>query len=67
MPATEQKKKVRCFKSPIPTREVSIVYSRSYLKKSIIEALYSEVVASLPEEMKKAKPNERVIKIPSFQ
>jgi LysR family hydrogen peroxide-inducible transcriptional activator len=67
MPATEQKKKVRCFKSPVPTREVSIVYSRSYLKKSIIEALYSEVVASLPEELKKAKSNERVIKIPSFQ
>jgi LysR family hydrogen peroxide-inducible transcriptional activator len=67
MPPTEQKKKVRCFKSPIPTREVSIVYSRSYLKKSIIEALYSEVVASLPEELKKAKSNERVIKIPSFQ
>jgi len=67
MPATEQKKKVRRFKSPVPTREVSIVYSRSYLKKSIIEALYSEVVASLPEELKKSKPNERIIKIPSFQ
>lgn len=66
MPATEQKKKIRVFKSPVPIREVSIVYSRSYLKKSIIEALYKEVVSSLPKELKQAKSNERVIGVSLF-
>ena len=48
MSASEQKKKIRCFKSPVPTREVSLVYSRAFLKKSIIEALYKEIGSSLP-------------------
>lgn len=67
MPATEQKKKVRFFKSPVPSREVSIVYSRSYLKKSIIEALYKEVASSLPKDLKQAKSNQRVIGVSSFK
>ncbi len=67
MSAKEQKKRVRFFKSPVPTREVSIVYSRSYLKESIIEALVNEVVSSLPKELKTLKSNERVIEISSFK
>jgi LysR family transcriptional regulator, hydrogen peroxide-inducible genes activator len=63
MPASEQKKKVRFFKSPAPIREVSVVYSRNYLKKSIIEALHKEVVSALPRELKKSKLKERLIKI----
>ncbi|MFT4578447.1 MAG: LysR family hydrogen peroxide-inducible transcriptional activator [Nitrospinales bacterium] len=63
MSASEQKKKVRFFKSPAPIREVSVVYSRNYLKKSIIEALYKEVVSSLPKELKKSKTKERLIEI----
>jgi LysR family hydrogen peroxide-inducible transcriptional activator len=67
MSAREQKKKVRFFESPVPTREVSVVYSRSYLKKSIIEALYKEVVSSLPKELKTPQPNERVIGMSLFK
>jgi LysR family hydrogen peroxide-inducible transcriptional activator len=67
MSASEQKKKVRFFKSPAPIREVSIVYSRNYLKKSIIEALHKEVVSSLPKELKKLNPKERVIELTSFK
>ena len=67
MSASEQKKKVRSFKSPVPTREVSVVYSRAFLKKSIIEALYSEIVSSLPNELKKPKPKERIIGVSSFE
>ena len=66
MPASEQKKKIRCFKSPAPTREVSLVYSRAYLKKAIIDALYNEIVASLPKELKESKSHQRVIGISSF-
>jgi LysR family transcriptional regulator, hydrogen peroxide-inducible genes activator len=67
MSASEQKKKVRFFKSPAPTREVSVVYSRNYLKKSIIEALHKEVVSSLPKELKKSNPKERVIGLPALK
>lgn len=66
MSPSEQKKKIRFFKSPIPIREVSIVYGRSYLKKSIIEVLHKEVYASLPKELKVSKTRERVIDMPSF-
>ncbi len=67
MSASEQKKKVRFFKSPAPIREVSVVYSRNYLKKSIIEALHKEILSSLPRELKKSKSKERVIELPSFK
>ena len=67
MSASEQKKKIRCFKSPVPTREVSLVYSRAFLKKSIIEALYKEIGSSLPRELKKITPKNRVIEISSFE
>lgn len=67
MSASEQKKKVRFFKPPVPTREISVVYSRNYLKKSIIDALHKEVVSSLPKELKKAKSKERVIELPPFK
>jgi LysR family transcriptional regulator, hydrogen peroxide-inducible genes activator len=67
IPAAEKKKKIRVFKAPIPIREVSVVYSRSFLKKSIIEALYKEIVSSLPKELKNSKTKERVIEMPSFQ
>jgi len=61
------KKKVRFFESPAPTREVSIVYSRSYLKKSIIEALHKKIVSSLPKEYRQPLSETRVVKLPSFR
>ena len=67
IPAAEKKKKIRSFKAPVPIREVSIAHSRSFLKKSIIEALHKEIVASLPKELKNSKTRERVIEIASFQ
>lgn len=67
MSPNEQNKKVRFFKSPAPTREVSIVYSRNYLKKSIIEVLHKEVVSSLPRELKNSKTKMRVIELPTFK
>ena len=67
MAQTEIKKKVRFFKSPAPIREVSIVYSRSYLKKSIIEALHQNIVSSLPNELKHGKTKGKVIDVsPNF-
>jgi LysR family hydrogen peroxide-inducible transcriptional activator len=46
-----QKKLVRDFASPIPTREVSLVHARSFQKERIIIALENEILANLPKEV----------------
>ncbi len=43
------------FAKPVPTREVSLVHSRSFLKEKIIDALVSEILESLPKELKSLK------------
>lgn len=44
---------LRFFDDPVPRRKVRIVYSREYLKRNIIEAFREEVMAAIPEELKK--------------
>ena len=67
MSTAEVNKKVRFFNPPVPTREVGIVYSRSYLKKSIIEALHKKILASIPKELKDSPAKSRVIGLPPFK
>jgi LysR family hydrogen peroxide-inducible transcriptional activator len=43
------------FHNHIPTREVSMVYSRSFLKQEIIDALEQEIVYGLPKEISSRK------------
>lgn len=66
MSRTEIKKNLRFFKNPIPTREVSIVTSRSFLKQSIIEVLSNNIISALPDELKQSDSKTRVMKLPSF-
>ncbi len=61
------KKKLRFFKPPVPTREVSIAYSRSFLKQGIITALGKTILSILPEELKKPETKNRTIDLPSFR
>ena len=51
----DQNKYIRKFKKPIPTREVSLVHSRSFLKQEIIDALQDEILDSLPKEIRSLK------------
>lgn len=44
---------IRHFKKPVPMREVSIVFHRDFVKKRLIEALKDEIIASIPEKIKK--------------
>lgn len=44
---------LRYFDDPVPRRKVRVVYGREYLKKNIIEAFKKEVMAAIPEELKK--------------
>jgi len=55
-----EKKRLTPFKPPVPTREVSLVTHRDYIKKDLIEALKSEVLASLPPGVRKKEGYFRV-------
>ncbi len=53
---SSQSQLVRKFKSPAPMREVSLVVHRDYMKKRMIELLRQEIIASIPEKIRKNKP-----------
>lgn len=46
---------IRHFKKPAPMREVSIVFHRDFVKKRLIEALKEEIIAAVPEKIRKNK------------
>jgi LysR family hydrogen peroxide-inducible transcriptional activator len=52
---------VRYFKSPEPVREISIFTHRHFVKKKLIKTLSEEIMATLPNKMKK-KDKRDVIK-----
>ncbi len=47
----EEKSRIRPFSGFPPTREVSIILNRSYLKQKLVELLYNEITDSIPVEM----------------
>ncbi|MDR2131129.1 MAG: hydrogen peroxide-inducible genes activator [Odoribacteraceae bacterium] len=47
----EKRKQVRSFSSYTPVREVSVIYSRHYIKQKLISLLCEELKAMLPAEM----------------
>lgn len=52
MISSEKSKLIREFKNPIPKREISIVFRRSFLKKKIILKLRDEIIKHIPKELK---------------
>lgn len=48
----EQLDRVRYFKNPEPSREISIVTHSNYIKKRTIDALEEEILNSVPKKMK---------------
>ncbi len=62
--SSEDRKHVREFHNPIPTREVSLVHNRIFLKEKIITALEAIVIENLPAElMSMKKKNYEVVSI----
>lgn len=51
----ERTYQIKDIKSSVPTREVSLVHSRSFLKEAIIIALEKEILESVPVELKSFK------------
>jgi LysR family hydrogen peroxide-inducible transcriptional activator len=47
----EESARLRPFKDTAPIREVSIILNRSFLKQKLVELLYNEITAVVPQEM----------------
>ncbi len=47
----EEKGRLRKFSGSEPTREVSIILTRSFLKRKLVELLYKEITGAIPKEM----------------
>ncbi|MFZ2322748.1 MAG: LysR substrate-binding domain-containing protein [Ignavibacteriaceae bacterium] len=50
-----QLKLVREFNPPVPQREIGLVYSKSFIKKHLINAIKKEILSSIPKELKDKK------------
>lgn len=46
---------IRQFKRPAPVREVSVVVHRDFVKKRLVDALKQEIIAGIPEKIKRNK------------
>lgn len=53
----KQKGLVVPISSPVPSREVGIVFTRQHYKQSLIKALSEVLIASLPEKVRNQTPN----------
>jgi LysR family transcriptional regulator, hydrogen peroxide-inducible genes activator len=53
--SNKQLELIRHFKKPAPMREVSIVFHRDFVKKRLIDALKDEIIAAVPEKIRKNK------------
>lgn len=53
----EKKHQLKKFKAPVPTREISLVHSRTFLKEHIINAMINSIVNSIPNELSSLKKN----------
>ncbi|PIE70154.1 MAG: DNA-binding transcriptional regulator OxyR [Deltaproteobacteria bacterium] len=51
----EIKTHIKTFSDPVPTREVSLVYNRTFLKETIINALEKCIIEHLPDHIRSLK------------
>ncbi len=53
----EKIRQLKAFRRPVPSRQVSLVYNRSFNKQKIISALSLEILNHIPDELKRMKKN----------
>lgn len=54
----EVKRYIKKFKKPVPTREVSLVHSRSFLKETVVSALEKVILDCLPNRVRSLKKSD---------
>ena len=57
---TDKCKLIREFKNPIPKREISIIFQRSFLKRKIIHKIQEEIMKQLSNEIIRKKSGDVV-------
>lgn len=48
----QQREKLRYFQSPEPAREIGLITPKNFVKRKMIEALKTEILASVPQKLK---------------
>ena len=61
LPAKQQQL-LRSFKKPVPMRQVSLVVHRDFIKKRLLDILKKEIIAAVPEKIRKNK-NQHIVPI----
>ncbi len=56
----KQKQKIKRFSKPEPVREVSLVIHKNFVKTRLTQCLFDEVMANVPEGVKKRKSFNRI-------
>lgn len=56
---TAQKKHIRPFSSPIPTREISLITNKDCLKRKIVDVLEEEILGIVADELREIKAKNR--------
>ena len=56
--SVKQLDRVRYFKTPEPSREISIVTHRNFLKRKLILILEKEIIEAIPKRMRSKKKKE---------
>jgi LysR family hydrogen peroxide-inducible transcriptional activator len=51
----EKLKLVREFNNPVPKREIGLVYSKTFIKKQLVDAIKNEIKKIVPKELKDKK------------
>jgi LysR family transcriptional regulator, hydrogen peroxide-inducible genes activator len=59
--SADEQANLRWFKEPKPVREVSVVTHRSFIKRNMTKALFDEIMASIPGDLK-SKKNTQVVR-----
>lgn len=54
----DQMSRIRYFKDPVPTREISLVTYQHFVKEKLLDALRDTIMESIPEELK--RPLEKI-------
>ena len=52
----KQQKMLRDFSRPVPTREVSLIFSKQSVKQKLLDIVEIELLANVPDELRNLKP-----------
>ncbi len=66
MNAKDKMKCLRPFKTPGPKREVSLVFTRHFVRERLLNALAGVIQSRLPRELARPEKNPRIVPIPSL-